>query len=193
MFSDRYVSRTLTGASMLAIGLLLSACDDGEIAQQQALQQQAAQQPDSAQSTTAATLDSAQQQAPVQPSAKAVETVPPEPMPHHNIHFSVGSAQLSPDAMQTLTSVVDYLRAYPVVQVKLSGYTDQLGATAANKTLAEQRVASAVQYLEERGIERSRIATDAVGEVDAGFVPSGENPATWNRRVEVEFSISPSS
>jgi len=194
MFPDRSVSRTLTRIGMLALGLsLLGACDDREAAQSQALQQQAAQQPASSQSKPASTLDSAQQQAPAQPSTKAADTRPPEPLPHYNVHFSIGSAHLSPDAMQTLTLAVNHLRAYPGVQVKLSGYTDMLGSAAANKALAEQRVAGAARYLEEAGIMRSRILTAAVGEVDAGLVPGREDPTTWNRRVEIEFSISPNS
>jgi outer membrane protein OmpA-like peptidoglycan-associated protein len=114
-------------------------------------------------------------------------------MPIYNVHFSVGSAELSPDAMKTLTSAVDYLRSYPAVRVSLTGYTDLLGSAATNMKLAEQRVASAAQYLEERGIDHARIAMVAVGEADAALVPSGENPTTWNRRVAVEFSVSPSS
>jgi len=95
--------------------------------------------------------------------------------------------------MKTLASAVDYLRTYPALRVTLNGYTDLLGSATTNKKLAEQRVASATQYLEQSGIERARIAMVAVGEADDALVPSGENPTTWNRRVEVEFSVSPSS
>lgn len=181
MFSERSVSRTLATVGALTFGLLsLGACDNREAAQL-----------GPAQSARTATPEAGK--IPEQPSTKAVEIVPPGPMPHYNIHFSVASAQLSPDAAETLLSAAEYLRAYPAVQVKLSGYTDLLGSADTNKKLAEQRVASATQYLEESGIDRSRIVTDAVGEADATHVPSGENATTWNRRVEVEFSLSPSS
>lgn len=196
MFSYRNISHTLAAVGVLACGgSLLAACDSREVSQQQApTQQQAAQQLDSANSTSTVPPGAGgEATSGATPSTKAVETVPPGPMPHYNVHFSVGSAQLSPDAMETLTSAAEYLRTYPTVQVKLSGYTDLLGSAATNKKLAEQRVASAVQYLEKNGIDPIRIVTDAVGEADASLVPSGENPTTWNRRVEVEFSTSPSS
>jgi outer membrane protein OmpA-like peptidoglycan-associated protein len=194
MFSYRNISHTLTAVGLLACGgSLLAACDDREISQQAATQQQAAQQLDSANSTSTVPLGAGGKATSAPTSTKAVEKLPPGPLPHYNVHFSVGSAQLSPDAMETLTSAAGYLRTYPAVQIKLSGYTDLLGSAATNKKLAEQRVASAAQYLEKSGIDRIRIVTDAVGEADPSLVPSGENPTTWNRRVEVEFSISPSS
>ena len=184
MPSDGNVRRTLAIVAIAGFGL--SACDNANLSQSAG----------SIQSEQTATLESTSKvpepPAAVQPT-KEVEPLPPEPMPIYNVHFAVGSAQISPDAMKTLASAVDYLRTYPALRVTLNGYTDLLGSATTNKKLAEQRVASATQYLEQSGIERARIAMVAVGEADDALVPSGENPTTWNRRVEVEFSVSPSS
>ena len=179
--------RILAIVAVIGVGLsLLSACDDVDVSQTA----------DSIESQRTAALESTSK-LPAPPAAaqptKEVEPLPPEPMPTYNVRFSVGSAQLSLDVMKTLTSAVDYLRTYPAVHVTLTGYTDLLGSSVSNKKLAEQRVTSVAQYLEESGTDPSRIVTVAVGEVDATHVPSGENPTTWNRRVEVEFSVSPSS
>lgn len=127
------------------------------------------------------------------PTASKPVEEPVEPLPHYDIHFSAGATQLSSEAMETLTSAVDYLRAHPSVSVKLSGFTDLSGSAAMNMKLAEQRAASAALFLEQSGIDRSRITTAAAGEADPNLAPSGENPTTWNRRVEVEFSVTPSS
>ena len=166
-------------AGSLGSLLLLAACDNGQVAQDVT-------------PTPAAPSVESQVVADTPPPAPPVEA-PVVLMEPFDIHFTIGSADLSPDAMDALTSAVNYLRDTPAAHVTLSGYTDHLGSAAANMMLAEKRVASAAEYVAEHGVEPSRIAKMAVGEADDALVPSGEDSATWSRRVHVEFEVVPSS
>ena len=118
---------------------------------------------------------------------------PTEPLPHYDIHFASGSADLSPAATTTLKTAVDYLQKYPMVQVKLSGFTDTAGPTALNQKLAQARARAAADFLKTNGIGEARIETAALGEGSTKNVPSGQSPGRWNRRVDVDFSMPPNS
>ena len=181
MFSDTKEFRSLIvgGASLLVLSL--SACEER-------VAQPAAPSP----STQSAAVDPAPLPAAPQPPAPP-PPAPAEPLPHYNVHFTLGSAQLTDTAMETLSSALDYLRANPAVYVTLSGYTDGSGAADTNKKLAEQRVERTAQFFEQNGIQRSRLTTMAIGEAEAALVPPGENPESWNRRVEIALSHAPNT
>jgi OmpA-OmpF porin, OOP family len=179
MISDGFRSLTIIGGvGLLAFSLV--ACDDRQLAREA----------DPSPTTQSAAVDSSNV-----PPPPAPEPPPPlaEPMPHYNVHFAVGSAELSDAAMDTLNAALDYLRANPAMHVKLAGYTDLSGSPELNRRLAERRVENTARFFAEHGLERSRLSTIAVGEAEPGLAPAGENPETWNRRVEIEFSVRPNT
>ena len=165
------------------ISLLLAACDMDTRVSQETSPSPAPQSP--------APVSTAEAPAPAAPPAQPAESPPPESLRNFNIHFTVGNSQLTPQAIDVLSSAVTYLRSNPSARVKLSGFTDRSGPTAVNERLAEERVVSTVAFFEQGGIDGSRITSEARGEADPELAPSGEDPAAWNRRVEVELSLSP--
>ena len=181
MLSEKNRFRQFAQVGSLGCLLLLAACGDGQVAKDT-----------KPMPATPAAVESkvATDTPPVAPPVEAAPVLPKEPF---DIHFTIGSAQLSSDAMDALTSAVDYLHDTPAAHVTLLGYTDPLGSPAVNMKLAERRVASAAEYFEEHGVDPSRIKMEAVGEADSSVVPAGEDSATWNRRVHVEFEVVSSS
>lgn len=181
MLSEKNRFRQFAQVGTLGSLLLLAACDDGQVAK------------DTKPMPPVASAVEPKVVADTPPAPPPVEPTPVLPKEPFDIHFTIGSAQLSPDAMEALTSAVDYLRDTPAAHVTLMGYTDPLGSAAVNMKLAEQRVASTAEYMEEHGVDPSRIEMEAVGEADSSLVPAGEDSATWNRRVHVEFEVASSS
>lgn len=177
MSSMKRALATAGGIGVLAFSL--SACDNSEVVQK-------AVAPKDVNAQVAATPPSSP------PPTVPTET-PVEPLPHYNVHFDINSAELSPMAIDVLNSTIEYLRDHPAVQVTLSGYTDSSGAAEANRRLAEQRVTETAKFLEKNGVALMRVTTIAVGEGQSDLVPFGENPDTWNRRVEIEFAGPPGS
>jgi outer membrane protein OmpA-like peptidoglycan-associated protein len=177
MSSMKRVLATAGGIGILTF--TLSACDNSEVVQKVAAPKDV--------STQVATTP------PPSPPPTVPTEAPVEPLPHYNVHFAINSAELSPMAIETLNLTVEYLRDHPAIQVKLSGFTDSLGPAEANRRLAERRVAEAAKFLEKNGIALMRVTSVAVGEGQPDSTPFGENPDTWNRRVEIEFAEPPNS
>jgi outer membrane protein OmpA-like peptidoglycan-associated protein len=173
---------TKAGIAVAVLALALVGCDEQRVSQDT-----------NAPATPTSTESSATTNLPPPEAPAPVESTPVEPMHALNIQFTLGSAQLSDAAIETLTTAVEYLQTHPEMHAKLSGFTDQSGSADANKRLAERRVESTAKFFHDKGIAPTRIETVAMGEADTGLAPAGENPETWNRRVEVEFSIPPNS
>ena len=76
------------------------------------------------------------------------------------------------------------MKRHPDVKVLITGHTDSKGSDEYNMALSERRVKTAVDYLVEKGIERSRMTTKGYGErrpIDTNETDEGRQ---HNRRVE---------
>lgn len=82
-----------------------------------------------------------------------------------NIFFDLGKAIIRDSEIATMNRLVGFLRTNPAALVKLDGYADRAtGNPELNQNLSEQRVAAVRQYLVSRGIDPSRITTNAHGD-----------------------------
>lgn len=104
------------------------------------------------------------------------------------VDFATGSAQLTPQARETLDQLGKALSSNDLAsyRFRIEGHTDTVGTTAFNRTLSEQRAAAVVDYLARRfGVQPARL--EAVGMGEAGLlVPTPPQTAEpRNRRVQV--------
>ena len=104
--------------------------------------------------------------------------------------FNPGDRDLKKSAKKSLNKVVKLLKIYPKVTATVSGYTDNLGPTDANKNLSLKRAESVVKYLVKKGIKKNRLK--AVGKGETNFIASNriKSGREKNRRVEIEFDFS---
>ena len=112
-----------------------------------------------------------------------------------DVLFEFGSAQLSPQAQQTLAATADALKEANPATVRIDGHTDSIGDDASNLTLSRQRaqaVADALTGL--LGGTRVNLVVDGHGEADP-IAPNtaeggGDNPEgrALNRRVTVSYA-----
>jgi outer membrane protein OmpA-like peptidoglycan-associated protein len=102
-----------------------------------------------------------------------------------DVLFDTGKAELSPSAQPRLDQLAQFLQEHPSRRVEIDGYTDNVGSVAFNQQLSLTRADAVETALVRRGIDPSRISTQAYGKsfpVADNSNPSGRQ---LNRRVEV--------
>lgn len=107
-----------------------------------------------------------------------------------NILFAVDSSELNSAAQQNLNDLANSLKDYPNTDILIAGHTDSTGPEEYNQSLSERRAGSAAIYLNNQGIEGTRL--EIVGHGEMKPVASNDTDAgrQQNRRVEVAIFAS---
>lgn len=105
------------------------------------------------------------------------------------ITFPINSYQIQPQFYGTLDQVAQTLTAYPQTLIDVYGHTDPSGGDAINIPLSRNRAEAVANYLMQRGVDRSRIATQGFGSSQPlpGNNNSTEAERAANRRVEIRI------
>jgi peptidoglycan-associated lipoprotein len=88
----------------------------------------------------------------------------------------------------TLDRKAAILQANPNVKLRISGHADERGSDEYNLALGNRRAAAAKRYLENKGIESSRIEVVSFGEERPMNPGSDETAFAQNRRDEFEVT-----
>jgi OOP family OmpA-OmpF porin len=97
-----------------------------------------------------------------------------------DIQFEINQKTVQRDAEEKIDKVGIFMRKYPNTTAVIEGHSDEVGATAANMKLSEQRAESVVTYLVNRGnIARSRLKAVGYGETR----PIADNTTDAGRRL----------
>lgn len=92
------------------------------------------------------------------PVAKA-EPIPQVSLEQRTIYFDFNSAKLTPEGTSKLDQLADIINeSSGISDVSIHGYTDQLGTTSYNTTLAGKRAAAVKAYLDSKSRLRSTLA-----------------------------------
>ncbi len=78
------------------------------------------------------------------------------------IYFDYDKSFIRPDAASELNRIVDIMKEYPKMIIKIESHTDSRGKDAYNMALSDRRAKSTRDYIISQGIESSRIAS-AIG------------------------------
>lgn len=101
------------------------------------------------------------------------------------VSFGFNSFRVKPSFDKTLDKVADILKRFDRSDIKVVGYTDNVGSEIYNMKLSRQRAQSVAYYLEDQRVSRNRIITEGRGEMD----PRADNATAagrqLNRRVEM--------
>lgn len=100
------------------------------------------------------------------------------------IVFKTGSAEITAASAATLEKAYNTLQQNPDILVEIDGHTDNVGKHAYNQKLSLARANSVKDYLVQRGIQESRIATKGYGydkPIAGNDTPEGRQK---NRRIE---------
>ena len=108
-----------------------------------------------------------------------------KPLTLDSVYFKNASARLTPESRAQVDELVKILKAYPTVEIKIDGHTDNFGIPDKNLRLSYLRAASVKRYLTTNGIVETRIAIQGFG--DAKPIADNATPEGMakNRRIEV--------
>lgn len=102
----------------------------------------------------------------------------------NNIFFSSGKYDLLPASTTELEKLAEFMRMNPDVSVSIDGHTDNVGSTADNQVLSENRAKAVVEYLVNSGIEAGRLQARGLGETQPVDSNDTERGRARNRRTE---------
>jgi outer membrane protein OmpA-like peptidoglycan-associated protein len=81
-----------------------------------------------------------------------------------NIVFEFDKSTIKPEAAFELDKIIETLKKYEDINVKIESYTDSRGPESYNQTLSEARAQSTMQYLIDKGIDANRLTAEGMGE-----------------------------
>jgi len=102
--------------------------------------------------------------------------------------FETGSAKLKSESQEQLENVSEILKAYPAVNVKLGGYTDNTGDSVDNLKLSTDRAQSVKKSLADLGIDASRLESEGYGEEHPVASNETEEGRAQNRRISIRVT-----
>jgi OmpA-OmpF porin, OOP family len=124
------------------------------------------------------------------PTSASASTSAPAPAPavSLNVLFANGSAELTPEAIQTLDDLGRALTspALTAYRFRVEGHTDTVGGRDYNRELSDRRAVAVAEYLAGKfHVDRTRLQPIGMGE-DGLMVPTpAQTPEARNRRVLV--------
>lgn len=104
------------------------------------------------------------------------------------LEFETASAVLKPSSAEQLKNVAEILKAYPVVTLKIGGYTDNTGNPESNLRLSQQRAETTMQELVKLGIDPKRLEAEGYGEQHPIADNATEEGKQMNRRIDLRVT-----
>ncbi|MFV0606687.1 MAG: OmpA family protein [Niabella sp.] len=103
------------------------------------------------------------------------------------IYFVTNGDKLEKRSFPALNTILAELKADNDIKVDVEGYTDNVGDETYNQGLSERRAAAVVKWLEENGIDASRIKSSGYGEANPVADNNTSKGRQLNRRTEMKL------
>jgi outer membrane protein OmpA-like peptidoglycan-associated protein len=101
------------------------------------------------------------------------------------VHFDPGTTRFTPESVRTVEELGTILKAYPAVDVRLDGHTDDVGNAKENKQLSQERAAAVQETLIRGGISTAHVATAGYGQEYPLASNETEAGRARNQRLEL--------
>lgn len=105
----------------------------------------------------------------------------------NDVLFDFNSAGLRSSSKSSLREMANVFDKYPNTRISIQGYTDSIGSNAYNERLSERRASSVTSYLENLGVNGTRLDTVGYGESSPRASNSTASGRQRNRRVEIHI------
>lgn len=102
--------------------------------------------------------------------------------------FESGKATLKTESQDQLKNIAEIMKAYPQVEIKLGGYTDNVGDEKANTTLSNDRANSVMAELIKLGVAGSRLSAEGYGPQFPVASNDTEEGKAKNRRIDIRVT-----
>jgi peptidoglycan-associated lipoprotein len=100
------------------------------------------------------------------------------------VYFSTDSADLSPEAQQTLANQARWLQQYSQYTITIEGHADERGTREYNIALGARRATAVRNFLAQNGINAARIRTISYGKERPVAVCNDISCWSQNRRAQ---------
>lgn len=104
------------------------------------------------------------------------------------ITFGTNAANLSNESLEQIDNIAKILRAFPNVNVKIGGYTDNTGDAATNLSLSKSRADAVKRGIVNKGIKATRIFSEGYGIEHPAADNGTEEGRAKNRRIAVNLT-----
>lgn len=101
------------------------------------------------------------------------------------LYFETGKSTLKAESQEQLKNIVAILKAYPNVNLKMGGYTDNTGDAAVNKKISNERANAAVQELVKLGVDAKRLEAEGYGPEHPIASNDTAEGRAQNRRIDI--------
>lgn len=102
--------------------------------------------------------------------------------------FEMGKSTLKPESSEQLTNIAEILKAFPNVNIKLGGYTDNTGDANTNLKLSGERASSVKAELTKLGIADTRLDSEGYGQNNPVTSNDTEEGRAANRRISIRVT-----
>lgn len=99
------------------------------------------------------------------------------------IYFSLDQYNILPQFFHVLDNHANFLRDYPLYQVKIEGHADERGTPEYNIALGERRANSVKEYLQSQGVLSEQMFIVSYGKEKPIALEHNEQAYSKNRRV----------
>ena len=127
-------------------------------------------------------------QCPGTPAGVKVDASGCEIVKLRNVYFGFDSAVLLATAKSMLDVSASVLKRHPDLEVEIVGFADSRGPESYNMKLSERRADAVRNYLENAGIDSSRLTSRGYGESHPGASDLSANGLAQSRRVELRVN-----
>jgi OmpA-OmpF porin, OOP family len=104
------------------------------------------------------------------------------------LEFESDVNTLKPSSGEQLRNIAEILKAYPAANVKIGGYTDNVGNTEYNLKLSQDRAFNTMNEISRLGIDQVRLAAQGYGEQHPVADNSTEEGRQRNRRIDIHVT-----
>ena len=115
------------------------------------------------------------------------------------IHFEVNSTRIPLDELPVLNSLSEQLRQLSddanakgqAIRVQVVGHSDHTGAEEHNSELSQERAATVIRMLEERGVDGRMLSSQGVGDTQPERAGEDLYEQNLDRRVTLQVRVVP--
>jgi outer membrane protein OmpA-like peptidoglycan-associated protein len=103
----------------------------------------------------------------------------------YGINFDTGKASIKPDSEKVLAEIKTLLASHSQLKLRIEGHTDNVGSSASNKKLSEDRAAAVKVWLVKSGAREGNLSTAGFGDTQPVADNKADDGRAKNRRVEL--------
>lgn len=104
------------------------------------------------------------------------------------LEFDTNASTLKSSSQEQMSNIAKILKAYPQVEMKFGGYTDNTGNPEQNLQLSRERASSAMNQVVALGVDASRLTSDGYGEQHPRADNATPEGRQRNRRIDINVT-----